>query len=66
MENKQEICNALCATLKLTREYSDIKDITVSKDEEKATVRFEEGTKVAWIAMDSGSAMIRDIMKAIR
>ena len=53
MENKQLICDALCITLKLTREYEDIKKIVVSEDEETATIYFEEGKKIACIAMDS-------------
>lgn len=65
MENKQEICNQLCATLKCTKQYSDLKELCYCKDSEIVTAIFEHGTTSINVAMDSGSAMIRDIMNNI-
>ena len=68
-ENKQTICDWLTATLIHTRQYRDLVRITYEKNEETqketATVRFEGGEKKVNVSMDSGAAMIRDIMKAI-
>lgn len=65
-ENKQVIATLLCRTLKSTRGYCDIDKILVSDDEEYATVLFDNGgKKVVCIAMDSGEAMIRDILNAL-
>lgn len=65
-EDKQVIADSLCNTLKYTRGYSDIENIEVSDNEEIAYIQFEQGTKKAYIACDSGEAMIRDILEAIR
>lgn len=65
-EDKQIIADSLCNTLKYTRGYSDIKNIEVSDNEEIVYIHFEQGTKKAYIACDSGEAMIRDILETIR
>lgn len=65
-EDKQEICNLLAVTLKATRNCYDIVGIEYEKTRERevAIVSFEGGTKrVINVALDSGTAMIRDIMK---
>lgn len=62
-ENKQIICDMLCRTLHYTRNAADVTDIKYDADMETATVVFESGGKrVVNVAMDSGTAMIRDIM----
>lgn len=63
MEDKQMICNQLCSTLRYTRNAADVLEIIYDKDRETATVIFESGNKrVVNVAMDSGTAMIRDII----
>lgn len=62
-ENKQMICDLLCRTLHYTRGAADVTDIQYDHNAETATVLFESGGKrVVNVAMDSGTAMIRDIM----
>lgn len=70
MEDKQAICDALAATLRLTRNHSDLDRIEYENDEELglefATSYWNGGTlRRTNVTMDSGSAMIRDIMKVI-
>ena len=61
-ENKQTICNNLCDTLRLTRQYHDLLQLNYNDDKEIVEAVFEQGTKYINVAMDSGSAMIRDIV----
>lgn len=65
-ENKQSICNALCEALQLTRGYFDLDELIY--DEETETVdAVYLGRKITInVAMDSGAAMIRDIMRGLR
>ena len=69
MENKDLICNELAKLLKLTRNQSDLKALKygiLDNGEEIVTVEWEsDGRKVVGVSMDSGTAMIRDIMRAI-
>lgn len=70
MEDKQAICDALTKTLMLTRNHSDLDCLTYESDEdhemEFVTVRRKGGTtKRINVSLDSGTAMIRDIMRAI-
>ena len=70
MENKQAICDALAATLRLTRNHSDLDRIEYENDEELglefATIYWNGGTaRKVNVSLDSGTAMIRDIMKVI-
>lgn len=65
-ENKQEICDALCETLKLTRGYYDIQKIEYDYMKGEVSIKFANGTKTANVFGDSGEAMIRDIIDAIR
>ena len=69
MENKDLICNELAKLLKLTRNQSDLKALKYEifdNGEEIVTVEWESGgRKVVGVSMDSGTAMIRDIMRAI-
>lgn len=63
MENKQGLCNDLCRLLRKTDNASDIVKISYDPLEETATVLFDSGgTRVINVAMDSGTAMIRDIV----
>lgn len=66
MEDKQLICNLLCETLKATRNQADLKKLHYNNDNETVTITWESGgQKTVNVAMDSGTAMIRDIMKSI-
>lgn len=68
-EDKDLICKELAKLLKLTRNQSDLKALKyeiLDNEEEIVTVEWESGgRKVVGVSMDSGTAMIRDIMRAI-
>lgn len=67
-EDKQAICDALCEALKLTRNYRDIQQLEYCKDERKeiVSVIFSDYTfKDINVACDSGTALIRDVMKGL-
>ena len=65
-ENKQAICKALVPVLRMTRNLEDLADLTYDPETDTVTAMFESGyTKTANVAMDSGTAMIRDIIGQI-
>lgn len=65
-ENKQVICNYLCITLQQTREYEDLNMLEFKEEQEEVVATFDSGfQKRVNVACDSGSAMIRDILRAI-
>ena len=64
MEDKQNICNLLLITLQATESAADVVSIVYDNDSEMVTVTFEGGGyRKVNVAMDSGTAMIRDIME---
>lgn len=69
MENKQEICNALCKALQLTKDQSDLESLAYTKrgeDLEFVTARYFLGTdKIINVTWDSEIVMIRDILKRL-
>lgn len=65
MENKQTICDLLCETLRQTRNHRDLLRIEYDWRTEMVTLKWKEGTRSVNTAMDSGTALIRDIMRAI-
>lgn len=72
MEDKQKICDLLLATLQATREYSDLDLLTYVTPKQPhrydsyVEVRFTSGGKrIINTSMDSGFAMIRDIITHI-
>jgi lactate dehydrogenase-like 2-hydroxyacid dehydrogenase len=66
MENKQLICDRLLECLYLTRHLYDLIDLDYIKEKEIVVAHFEGGGKKEInVAMDSGIAMIRDIIRAI-
>lgn len=69
MENKQKICNLLCETLKATRNQEDLKLIRyeeVSQNYQRVIIEYENGSCGSVnVSMDSGIAMIYDILNAI-
>ena len=65
-ENKQEICNLLTATLQATSNASDLVALTYRDEDETVEGLFASGGKrIINVAMDSGTAMIRDIMRGL-
>lgn len=60
------ICDRLLETLKLTRQLYDLIDLDYIEGKELVVAHFEGGGKKEInVAMDSGIAMIRDIIRAI-
>ena len=65
MENYQAICDTLCSTLRLTRQFDDLESLKhIQEDEERYVVAKFDGnyTKRIRVTMDSGIAMIKDIV----
>lgn len=67
MENKQEICSLLLPALQATRGLWDLWKLEYVAGQEVVKAWFLNGTvKVVNVRLDSGVAMIRDIMRALR
>ncbi|HCR83892.1 MAG TPA: hypothetical protein DIW07_10860 [Lachnospiraceae bacterium] len=67
MEDKQKICDLLLPALQATRGLSDVVKLEYDGAQEIVTATFENGyQKTANVAMDSGTAMIRDVIYQIR
>lgn len=67
-ENKQLICDLLCKTLQATRYGDNIECIAYKPERyiETAEVRFSgENVLKVNVTLDSGIAMIRDILKGL-
>lgn len=67
-EDKQLICDLLCLALRATRNQADMESLTYHRngpDDEMVTIAWENGGTSVNVSMDSGIAMIRDILKAI-
>lgn len=65
-EDKQKICDLLLPALQATRSLYDLQELEYSEGRELVYAKFESGyQKVVNVAMDSGTAMIRDIVKQI-
>lgn len=62
MEDKQKILNLLCRTLQATDNASDLLSLTYLPHEDVVIVRFENGRRRVNVALDSGTAMIRDVV----
>ena len=66
MENYQAICDTLCSTLRLTRQFDDLESLEHIQDgKERYVVAKFDGyyTKRIRVTMDSGIAMIKDILR---
>lgn len=64
IDNKQTICNLLLKTLQATDNARDLVSLDYDEEEETVTATFRGGgTREINVRMDSGTAMIRDIMK---
>jgi hypothetical protein len=68
-EDKQAICSMLLKTIRLTRNGSDVKSLEyklLGTDNERVQITYTDGSvNSVNVSMDSGEAMIRDIMKNI-
>ena len=65
-EDKQRICSALAPVLRLTRNLYDLAYLHYDPETETVKATFLNGhTKTANVALDSGTAMIRDIIQQI-
>ncbi|MBQ8697389.1 MAG: hypothetical protein IJ521_00095 [Schwartzia sp.] len=62
MENKQKICDLLAKALQETYDAKDLLGLEYDAGREIVTVTFTEGNRIINVAMDSGTAMIRDIV----
>ena len=63
-EDKQEICNLLCRALQATRNACNLVSLDYDPARETVTVLFMGGgNRQINVACDSGTAMIRDIMR---
>ena len=66
MEDKQVILDLLCRTLQATRDQHDLKALIYDEDSEEVMICWEGGNGVVNVALDSGIAMISDVLRAIR
>ncbi len=70
MEDKQTICNELCKVLQMTTYGVDIVRLTYCRQgleyPESVIVQYKSGySKEINVSMDSGYAMIKDIMRNV-
>lgn len=66
MEDKSKICDLLLKTLQETYNLHDLEDLEYIPEQEAVLATFASGaTKKANVAMDSGTAMIQDIIAQI-
>ena len=66
MENKQEILDKLFPALQATRNLYDLNGLKYDAGKEVVYAEFKGGyIKIANVAMDSGTAMIKDIINQI-
>lgn len=65
-ENKQEICDSLCATLQKTRDQHDLLSLTFDEALEIVIAEYTDGDKKeinVW--GDSGVALIKDVIEEL-
>ena len=66
MENKQQILDALLQTLRLTRSLYDLEELTYEPLSETVFAKYKSGYgRRINVAMDSGTAMIKDVMSVL-
>lgn len=66
MEDKQKICDLLLPALQETRNLQDLEKLSYNEDNETVVAKFWYGRKkIVNVHMDSGTAMIRDIVEHI-
>jgi hypothetical protein len=62
MEDKQKILNYLKKALQATDNASDLIGLTYIPDKEYVIIYFKNGMRVVNVHMDSGTAMIKDVV----
>ena len=62
MEDKQKIMNLLCMALQATDNASDLISLTYLPHEDSVIARFQHGRRQINVAMESGTAMIKDVV----
>lgn len=66
MEDKQNILNLLLPALQATDNLSDLASLQYDPAKDMVAAVFDNGAvKIANVAMDSGTSMIRDVLKQI-
>lgn len=65
MEDKEIILAHLQMALKHTRQYEDLRKLEYDKANEIVRAVFDYETRLINVAMDSGAAMIRDVLRAL-
>lgn len=69
MENKQLILDSLCSALRLTRDQADLEALEykeIGPDEQRVIATYGGGgSREINVSLDSGIAMIRDVLRAI-
>ena len=69
MEDKKKILKGLLLTLRSTRRFEDLRDLVYSKNDdgmEFVTCIYENGSYYSInVTMDSGIAMIRDVLRGL-
>lgn len=66
MEDKQEILDKLLPAVQLTIAGNNIEELTYNREREIVEIRFRNGgTREVNVRMDSGIAMIRDVLRKI-
>lgn len=64
MEDKQKICDLLLPLLQATRAFRDLDDLEYIQDQDCVLLTFANGNVCRVnVAMDSGIAMIRDVIR---
>lgn len=66
MEDKQVILDLLCRTLQATRDQHDLKALIYDEDSEEVMICWEGGNRTVNVALDSGIAMVKDVLTAVR
>ena len=65
-EDKQAICDLLCATLQRTRHLWNLEYLRYDGEREVVECRFRTGwTEIVNVECDSGVALILDVMKVL-
>ena len=65
-ENKQEICDSLCATLQKTRDQRDLVSLAFDGVLEIVTAKYADGDeKEIGVWGDSGVALIKDVIEQL-
>lgn len=65
MEDKQMILDLLLPALQVTRNLHDLQELRFDEKNELVYAKFPGGTKVVNVAVDSGAAMVLDVMQNI-